>query len=312
MNRLIRTVVPPCIALLAATCAPPDTEPPQPASAAVTDPAPIARNDVVPPADTDLPTQLAARAETLAAAHGEDGFTFVVEPPFVVGGDEAPEVVRRRATGTVGWAVRMLKESYFERDPAHVIVIWLFKDKESYRRHCLAFWGEEPETPYGYYSPSERVLVMNIASGSGTLVHEIVHPFMEANFPACPAWFNEGLASLYEQCTERDGRIHGLTNWRLAGLQKRIEERSLLPFAELTSLSDRAFYRHPNGYGQARYLCYDLQEQGLLRTYFHRFVADHETDPTGYATLRAVLGDPDMADWEMGWRRRTATLRFPE
>jgi len=28
------------------------------------------------------------------------------------------------------------------------------------------------------------------------LVHEIVHPFMRANFPECPAWFNEGLASL--------------------------------------------------------------------------------------------------------------------
>ena len=31
------------------------------------------------------------------------------------------------------------------------------------------------------------------------LVHEMVHPFMDADFPACPAWFNEGLASLYEQ-----------------------------------------------------------------------------------------------------------------
>ena len=46
---------------------------------------------------------------------------------------------------------------------------------------------------------------MNIATGGGTLVHEIVHPFVEANFPGCPTWFNEGLGSLYEQSAERKG-----------------------------------------------------------------------------------------------------------
>ena len=40
---------------------------------------------------------------------------------------------------------------------------------------------------------------MNIGPGPGTLSHELVHPYMEANFPNVPAWFNEGLASLYEQ-----------------------------------------------------------------------------------------------------------------
>ena len=54
---------------------------------------------------------------------------------------------------------------------------------------------------------ADNALVMNIATGGGTLVHEIVHPFMEANFPACPSWFNEGLGSLYEQSGARDGRI---------------------------------------------------------------------------------------------------------
>ena len=53
--------------------------------------------------------------------------------------------------------------------------------------------------------------MMNIGTGGGTLVHEIVHPFVAANFPHCPPWFNEGLGSLYEQCGEEDGRIHGYT-----------------------------------------------------------------------------------------------------
>jgi hypothetical protein len=59
---------------------------------------------------------------------------------------------------------------------------------------------------------------MNIQTGGGTLVHEIVLPFMEANFPQCPPWFNEGLGSLYEASSERDGEIIGLLNWRLKGL----------------------------------------------------------------------------------------------
>jgi len=57
-------------------------------------------------------------------------------------------------------------------------------------------------------------------------VHEIVHPFMAANFPDCPAWFNEGLASLYEQSSERDGKIIGLTNWRLAVCREKSETAS--------------------------------------------------------------------------------------
>ena len=38
-------------------------------------------------------------------------------------------------------------------------------------------------------------------------MHELVHAFIEGTSPACPASFNEGLASLYEQCGEHRGRI---------------------------------------------------------------------------------------------------------
>ncbi len=60
------------------------------------------------------------------------GFTVLVQPPFVVIGDEPPEMVRRRATGTVKWAVDKLKQDYFKRDPVEIIDIWLFRDQDSY------------------------------------------------------------------------------------------------------------------------------------------------------------------------------------
>ena len=72
-------------------------------------------------------------------------------------------------------------------------------------------FDEEPSTPYGYFVPRERRMVMNIRTGGGTLVHEMVHALMKPDFPDVPTWFDEGLASLLEQCRFRpDGTLEGL------------------------------------------------------------------------------------------------------
>ena len=242
------------------------------------------------------------------------GFNIVLEKPFVVVGDMPVAQLRTRwAQGTVRWATQKLKDSYFTRDPHHILDIWLFKDKASYEKHTLQLWASKPTTPYGYYSSANRVLVMNIATGGGTLVHEIVHPFIESNFPNCPAWFNEGLGSLYEQSHERKGKIIGLTNWRLAGLKQVIGKGKLPSFKDLTSQSNRAFYTSTRGnnYAQARYLLYYLQEQGLLRKYYSQFLANRKTDPTGYRTLQKVLGEKDMTRFQKNWEVYVMKLTFP-
>ena len=210
------------------------------------------------------------------------------------------------------WAVEMLKKDFFVRDPAEILDVWLFKDKDSYMRHSQEIFGETPFTDFGYYSPRHRALIMNIETGGGTLVHEIVHPYMVANFPECPAWFNEGMGSLFEQCDERDGHIAGLPNWRLPGLQAAIE-RGLVPsFAALTSTTESEFYGVDEGlnYAQARYLCYYLQEEGLLRRYFRQFRRDRAVDPTGYKTLCAVLRREDMQAFEREWQEWVLTLSY--
>lgn len=244
----------------------------------------------------------------------EEGFTIVLQPPFVVIGDEASETVKRRAEGTVKWAVDKLKASYFEKDPLEILDIWLFKDKESYEKHTQAIFGHLPTTPFGYYSSTDRALVMNIQTGGGTLVHEIVHPFMAANFPNCPAWLNEGMGSLYEQCGEVNGKIRGQTNWRLAGLQEAIRRGSVPTFQELCSTTDDQFYNQDKGtnYAQARYLCFYLQEHELLEKFYHRFVADSERDPSGYQTLKTVLGRGDMKTFQKDWESYVLKLRFPD
>lgn len=242
-----------------------------------------------------------------------EGFTIVVQKPFIVIGDEAPEQVRYRAANTIQWAVDMLKNDFFSKDPVDIIDIWLFRDKTSYEKYTRELFNDEPASPFGYYLESENSLLMNISTGGGTLVHEIVHPFMRANFPECPPWFNEGLASLYEQCREEDGHIHGLTNWRLKGLQEAIREERVISFKELTSMNEYQFYREDKGtnYAQARYLCYFLQEENVLVKFYHSFVTNKTDDPTGYQTLQTILDEQDMNAFQMKWQEFVLELTFP-
>lgn len=230
-------------------------------------------------------------------------FTIVIQPPFVVVGDEAPEVVKDRSERTVKWAVDRLKQDYFSKDPAQILDIWLFKDAASYERNALALFGEKPSTPYGYYSSRHKALIMNISTGGGTLVHEIVHPFIEANFPNCPPWLNEGLGSLYEQSGEVNGRIHGYPNWRLPGLQRAIRTGQVPAFKTLMAYGASSFYNDDKGtnYAQARYLCYYLQQRGLLVKFYREFHAHQKTDTTGYETLLRVLGARDMNAFKLKW-----------
>jgi hypothetical protein len=237
-------------------------------------------------------------------------FSILVQRPFVVVGDEPEAVLKERAEGTIKWAVEKLKQDFFADDPKEILDIWLFKDETSYKRHTRLLFNDNPSTPYGYYSRSHKALIMNISTGGGTLVHEIVHPFIEANFPACPPWLNEGLGSLYEQCGEKDGHIHGYVNWRLPGLQRAIKAGEVGSFKSLMAMNANAFYSDSRGvnYAQSRYLCYYLQERGLLFKFYKDFHARQKTDPTGYQTLKSVLRETDMDQFQRKWEKYVLKL----
>jgi hypothetical protein len=238
------------------------------------------------------------------------GFAVVVQPPFVVLGDGT---VAEHATRTVKWATDNLKKLYFENDPSTILDIWLLKDRKSYQKYVGELFGDAPDTPFGYFCSRHGALIMNIETGGGTLVHEIVHPFMAANFAGCPSWFNEGLASLYEQCGEKNGVMVGYTNWRLRGLQEAIRDGALDSFKDLCTTTAATFYesgRH-NRYAQARYLCYYLQEKGLLVEFYRTFRKNVSKDPGGYDALKKVLGTEDMEEFQKTWEKWILGLTFP-
>ncbi len=247
------------------------------------------------------------RRAALAARLGR-GFSVLVEPPFVVVGDEGARMVKHRATGILRWSIRLLEAEYFQAQPEKVIEIWLFKNESTYRKGAKKYFDHTPETPYGYYSSEHDAMVMNIGPGAGTLVHEVVHPYIEANFPGAPAWFNEGLASLYERPVEKKGHIWGLPNWRLPSLKRALADKSLPGMTTLLGTSRDEFYEAPfDSYAYARYLLLYLQDQGKLTAFYAAFVADKQ-DPTGRAALEGVLGEP-LATFEPKWRAWAAALK---
>lgn len=262
-------------------------------------------NAAAPPPAGFTDADYARHVEQLQKKLPSKEFEVVIEKPFVVVGDGGRRAVEEHARGTVRWAVTLLKRDYFKQDPKEILDIWLFKDSASYDRHATSLFGGKPSTPYGYYSPAHKSLVMNIETGGGTLVHEIVHPFVEANFPDCPPWLNEGLGSLYEQSGEDGGHIVGYINWRLPGLQRAVRRGGLTSFQKLLAMDGRAFYDDDRGtnYAQARYLCYYLQERGLLTRFYREFYTNRAADPTGFDTLKKVLGESDMDAFQKRWEQ---------
>jgi len=244
--------------------------------------------------------ELDARAAELTKKLGTQSYTVLVEPPFVVVGDFGAANVKKVTTGFLRSKVALLEKEFFTRRPDKVLEVWLFGTEKSFRKGAKKFFGDTPDTPYGYYSPDAGALIMN-ASGLGTLSHELVHPYMEANFPDVPSWFNEGLASLYEAPSEKKGRIIGRPNWRLPNLKREIKDKTLPAIKTLLGTTSDQFYSASyDSYAFARYLVYYLQEQGKLQEFYTTFLEDKK-DLTGVTALEAVLGEK-LDTFEPKWR----------
>ena len=238
-------------------------------------------------------------------------FNYVVAGPFVIAGDGSAAKLARYRDNTVLAAARALKATYFDAEPAEPVLILLFERAGPYKRLAKKWFGDEDVPHFGFFRRSDRVMLMNVGTGTGTLVHELVHALMAPDFPDVPDWFNEGLASLYEQCSLSGDTISSHENWRLPDLQDAIRNKRLRPLAEL--IQSPQFYEDKLvgiNYAQARYLMLYLQEKGLLRDYYRRFRDAVKNDPTGLATLKQVLKTDDLASFEATWRRWVLTLRF--
>lgn len=241
----------------------------------------------------------------------EEGLRYVVAGPFVIAGDGTQTQLHRYRDATVLAATRALRATYFAREPAEPVLILLFESRGPYARLAKKWFGDSSVPHYGFYRRRDNVMLMNVSTGTGTLVHELVHALIAADFPDVPDWFNEGFGSLYEQCSISGDRITGHANWRLPSLQKAIRAGELRPLRGL--IEGDSFYNRENvgmNYAQARYLLMYLQEQGLLKDYYKRFRDNAESDPQGLKTLESLIKPKRLEQFEKDWRKWVLALRF--
>jgi hypothetical protein len=268
-----------------------------------------------PAAPTTRPASIEDKSRALLADWKErfdaERFNYTIAAPVVIAGDGSPGRLARYRDGTVVAAMRALKATYFKTPPDEPVLILLFEREEPYKRLAKKWFGDDDVPHFGFFRRSDHVMLMNVGTGTGTLVHEMVHALMAPDFPNVPDWFNEGLASLYEQCSLDRDTINGHENWRLPDLQAAIRKKTLRPLSEM--IEDPSFYDDEKvgiNYAQARYLMFYLQEKGLLRNYYKRFRDGVKADPTGLKTLKAVLETEDLAAFDAKWRKWVLTLRF--
>ncbi len=240
----------------------------------------------------------------------EEKFNYLSAPPFVLAGNGSMEQLEHYRDRTVLAAARSLKATYFKADPGEPVLILLFESEGPYRRLAKKWFDDDHVPHYGFFR-HDNIMLMNVGTGTGTLVHELTHALIKPDFPAVPSWFNEGLASLYEQCSLGPATIRGHENWRLPGLQKAIRAGKLRSFEEL--IADKHFYGEDlvgTNYAQARYLMFYFQEKGLLTSYYTTFRDGAKDDPTGLESLKKTIAPQPLEDFEKDWRQWVLTLEF--
>jgi hypothetical protein len=266
----------------------------------------------VPPSPEYPPAELVAacgrKAEEIRRQYG-DKLNVVAHPPFVIAGDMSASQLESYAKASVVRPARAMWAAYFDKKPDQVITTFLYAGQDNYKLHARKDYPDGGEPYYGYYSPAGRTMVMNINTGTGTLVHELTHALVVYDFPNQPTWFNEGLASLHEQCNVEQDGITGLPNWRLPGLQAAIRDGKLRPLAELVTKRD--FYGPAQGvnYAQARYFVMYMQHKGLLREFYRHFRAHADGDAADVRAIEHVFG-LKIAQIEPAFIAWVKTLRF--
>jgi hypothetical protein len=245
-----------------------------------------------------------------------DGFRYRVVRCFAVASDGETAEFDRICRYTLGDCYDAYEKQFFKERPTEVYRVYLFKDDASYRTHAKELFGDVPDTPFGYYLDGRRALVMNIATGGGTLVHEMFHALVRVDFPGIPAWANEGLGSLFEQCRVTDEGLVGLVNWRLPILQEAIRKEEIGSLRKIMTLDDAGFYAARGGnYAAARYFMMYLQENRRLVDFYTRFRDQFAKDKTGVRFAEEVLGrkleevEPEWRKWVMGLRA-SKTMTF--
>lgn len=156
------------------------------------------------------------------------------------------------------------RNQYFEDLPRRLLVVLI-----SSRPHVLVEATRKlyPQVglplyaPFlGYYNPADNLIMTTGGrTGYGTLLHEMIHALIEADFPQAPPWLNEGLASLYERTQWTSARLNTLPNWRM----DRMREDNI-PSLQVLAGKAKEIGLHSNEIAEIRLLLLFLDQRQLV------------------------------------------------
>lgn len=240
-----------------------------------------------------------------------EGFAVLEDPPFVIAGNVPATRLETLRREVIRRGSRALWEQLFRKRPDKPVRILVMADEVSYRATARRLYGDEDVARFGYWRPDGRTVLADLSTGDGTVMHELTHALMAADFPEAPDWYNEGLASLFEQSRfEKAGGLRGLVNWRLPALKKAAAGGKLPWLGDLMSLRRGRFYADgaAENYAQARYFCLFLQSRGVLAKFHAAFRDGLADDPTGAAQAVAACGAKDLDSLQREFLKWVETL----
>jgi len=173
----------------------------------------------------------------------------------------------------------------------------------------------------GYYEPLDNSILLRFGVCDdknnlflGSAQHELVHSFMQYDFPQAPVWLNEGVAALYEQTDDKGPA----DNHRLAFLRGALQTGQMPGLAALLD-PENPGWRDQNNLlltAAARYFCIFLweganrqkmenvasQDGNMLRNVYRKLrdSAD-ESDATSAAKVLESVTDQKMTYLEAQW-----------
>lgn len=191
-----------------------------------------------------------------------------------------------------------------QREDAWVVVV--LPTRPHFNKWAISVYGASADRGTSmiagsYEHDSKRLVSMDLGA---TLRHEFFHVLhwrdMTRRGQRHPIWIMEGLCSLVEdydiiQDPKGSGaKLHPVPSWR-TNVAKRLDKvGGLLPIEKLATLPQLRFTgsRPLANYAQARAIFLFLSDQGKLKDWYTHYVGRYEQDPSGVASIEAVMGMP--------------------
>jgi len=203
--------------------------------------------------------------------------------------------------------------SFFARRPDRAVTVYVVSSAAAFAELCDYRFTSGCERNLGAYSRKTRDLIVNIGPGSSSILHELVHPLVQTDFPRAPSWFEEGIAALFEKPVfDPPGELHGARNWRDDRITAALGAswlRAKVHLPKLFAVDDETLDGPDQDlvYAMARSLCEWLDGRGgaggQLWPFYRAWRDAVAEDPSGEKSFAKVTGmTPDQADaaW-LGW-----------